>query len=386
MKILWLAPHPIPSDKNAHPAPWITSLANKIIASGHNLTIVSVHKKIQQPIEEFNNYSYKLIVVKAPSIYSEVLTLFTSRIIVLTNYLKKYGNSYDIVHIHGTEHQLATSYLRAKLKVPAVVSIQGLIFKYKKFIPDIISKRKFFWELSSYYEKIEIKNSNFFFCRTIWDVSSINELNNNPSIFLIWELLRPEFYSHITTLEASDILFFGGNNYLKGLSFALQVFDKLISMNIDSKLQIVGKCSLNDIEIICKKYKLKNLNSSHIVLHGLLDAKQIINVYDNCYCLYHPSLIDNSPNSICEAQLVGLPVIANKVGGVESLIEHGETGFLVELNNIEEHVSVLNNLKNDLSLRKSISIKSREVALARHNIESIVGDTLNAYNKILNVH
>ena len=42
----------------------------------------------------------------------------------------------------------------------------------------------------------------------------------------------------------------------------------------------------------------------------------------------HPSHIDNSPNALCEALLMGVPSVASNVGGVPSLVENGHTGLL----------------------------------------------------------
>ena len=384
MNILWLAPHPVPSDKNTHPAPWITSLANHLVNAGHDVTIIAVSKNIKFPLEEFNDYfTYKFIVVKAPSFYNDVFTLFRGRINVLCRFLKKYGHNYDLIHIHGTEHQLGASYFKAKGLTPSVISIQGIIHKYKNYIPDIVSKRRFFWELSSYYEKKEIIEGHYFFCRTHWDVSVVRSLNLNAQIFNVWELLRNEFYQYSHKIGGKDILFFGGSNSLKGLEPALRVFDRLLLLDDSMRMHIVGNCSSKILENLKNKNNLKNIDSNNLYLHGVLSALDIITIYKKCYCLYHPSLIDNSPNSICEAQLVGLPVVANNVGGVSSLIEEGKTGFLVTPNNTEEHVSLLYSLRGDLELQLKIAREARRSALSRHNPESIVDDTITAYKEIL---
>ena len=47
----------------------------------------------------------------------------------------------------------------------------------------------------------------------------------------------------------------------------------------------------------------------------------MVSEYLNCNVFVCPSSIENSPNSIGEAQLLGVPIIASKVGGVPSIID-----------------------------------------------------------------
>jgi len=63
---------------------------------------------------------------------------------------------------------------------------------------------------------------------------------------------------------------------------------------------------------------------------GSLEVNEMVEAMKISRFMVHPSYIDNSPNSICEAQILGLPVVATNVGGVESLIENGKTGLLID--------------------------------------------------------
>lgn len=44
----------------------------------------------------------------------------------------------------------------------------------------------------------------------------------------------------------------------------------------------------------------------------------------------HPSHIDNSPNGLCEAMLLGMPIIAIYAGGIPSLLVNRREGLLVQ--------------------------------------------------------
>ena len=85
-----------------------------------------------------------------------------------------------------------------------------------------------------------------------------------------------------------------------------------------------------------------------------------------------------------EAQLIGIPVIANDTGGIPSLIKHNENGILVPTNDIfatAENIQVL--ITND-ELAQKIGNNARETALQRHNPEQIINNVLTIYRKISN--
>ncbi|MGC9291341.1 MAG: glycosyltransferase [Acidobacteriaceae bacterium] len=50
-------------------------------------------------------------------------------------------------------------------------------------------------------------------------------------------------------------------------------------------------------------------------------------------CLVQPSHTEGTPNSILEAMLVGVPIVATSVGGVPDIIEHGLSGLLIPPHN-----------------------------------------------------
>lgn len=103
----------------------------------------------------------------------------------------------------------------------------------------------------------------------------------------------------------------------------------------------------------------------------------------NADIFIHPSYIDNSPNSVCEAQICGLPVIAANVGGVSSLIEHKKTGLLVPANAPYDICYWIKELINNDNLRESLSNNAVFTAKERHNPQTIVKNILEVYQSIL---
>lgn len=66
------------------------------------------------------------------------------------------------------------------------------------------------------------------------------------------------------------------------------------------------------------------------------------------------------PRSIMEAMAAGKPVVASNVRGNRDLVEHGRTGFLVGLGDVEGLAGYLEVLARDESLRLSLGAAGRE--------------------------
>lgn len=84
----------------------------------------------------------------------------------------------------------------------------------------------------------------------------------------------------------------------------------------------------------------------------------------------HPSYIDNSPNSLCKAQILGVPVISCNVGGISSLIEQKKWDFF-PTNTPFELAYWIKELFYNETFSKIISRNGYEVAKRRYDIESI---------------
>jgi glycosyltransferase involved in cell wall biosynthesis len=131
----------------------------------------------------------------------------------------------------------------------------------------------------------------------------------------------------------------------------------------------------------------KSLGVKHedvnVKLCGVATPEVLIETFLKCTLYFHPSYIDNSPNSICEAQICGCPVVACSVGGVDSLVSHGLSGFLVPANDPYMAASRILQLYRDRDLNECMGLASKQIASERHNRDSIVNGLLDVYNMII---
>jgi len=378
MNILWLAPIPLIDESDTHPAPWVMTLAEAIIQKGNKLTIVNYNTNIKNNIMKIKYKNINIIYIKTPKLKLDFLTLYQLKIYRVRKFIKSIIHNFDILHIHGTEHQYEI--ISKGLDIPKVISIQGIMGEYIKYIPIKRFKQYLEWKLSALYETRNLSRNFDFSCRTHWDSGYIKSKNPRARIYMIWEMIRKEFFSDHFSLKKDNILFVGGKNPIKGLKELLIAYDNSIQ-GLGFKLIVLGRCTLHDIKNMIKEMNLQNIDLQNIDCRGMQDVSHIISTYDDSYCLIHPTYIDNSPNSICEAQISGLPVIASNVGGVSSLIEDNLTGILVE--NIKDIELAVLKLYNNEKLRDFISKNSIRIARARHNPNDITKQTLIMYNDVI---
>lgn len=64
---------------------------------------------------------------------------------------------------------------------------------------------------------------------------------------------------------------------------------------------------------------------------------------------------EGTPVSLIEAQAAGVPVISTNVGGVKDIVKEGETGFVVEQNDLEAYANKLLELVEDETLRSKMA-------------------------------
>jgi glycosyltransferase involved in cell wall biosynthesis len=103
---------------------------------------------------------------------------------------------------------------------------------------------------------------------------------------------------------------------------------------------------------------------------------------NTCHFFVHPSYIDNSPNSVCEAMLLGMPVISSSVGGMKTLITNGVNGFLHNPYDEYDLSGLLVHLVNNYSLALDAGRQARAVALERHSPSAIYDRMNQIYNTI----
>jgi glycosyltransferase involved in cell wall biosynthesis len=339
----------------------------------------------------------------------------------IKNYLKQINDfNPDIIHIHGTERNFGLITSELQHKIPVVISIQGIITGYHQYLSFSIAenslskfksiKNIFFyggikgfkksWKKYIPIEKKIYIENKYFIGRTLWDKSQLNSLNRNALYFHCDELLRQDFYNinwDIKECNRLSIFFSSAAYSIKGLHIMLKALIILkerypnIILNVplysgSKKLTIksilFGEDYNNYIFYLINKYKLED----NINFFNRLDSLEMAKQYKSNHIFVSASFIENSPNSIGEAMMVGIPIISSFVGGIGSILKDEENALLFPSGDYNYLALQIERLINEDELSTKISKNAKELALNRHNNLKTVKQYENSYQDIITLH
>jgi len=318
----------------------------------------------------------------------------------------------DVIHLHGTEFTHGLAYLEECGSDRVCVSIQGLVSAslyyyyglsrheirrsltpYSLLVGGILKGYRSFIRRGE-VEKEIIRRVHHILGRTSWDRERIWAINPNATYHFCGETLRPEFYTDLIWKYDDCIphsIFVSQASYpIKGLHMLLKAMPLVLKHYPDAKIRVAGNdvacldggkglIKLTNYGQIIRKI-IKRLDLKDIITFtGSLDAEEMRNEYLKSNVFICSSSIENSPNSLGEAQILGVPVIASYVGGIPDMME-GDEEHLYRFEEIEMLAYKICQLfKKEGSIDTSCM---RQAALLRHNPDTNTRDMMTVYKTI----
>jgi glycosyltransferase involved in cell wall biosynthesis len=397
-------------------AGWVGSALKLLSTSSQlDLGVVYLTHDIHSVSEAIVNIKFFPFYLKKPSKLQKVLKYhtnykFTDELQFVNLQFQQYLTEFcpEVIHFFGFESYLAQ--LINRINLPFIVHIQGLLNPYSKvyfppgFNQDSVRKKSLIREVIlnngfvyNYHEmvrraKVEtqlIRKTKNVCGRTNWDQAMIKSINNQVNYFHIDEVLRESFYKNqgcwqykefdrlVITSTISESLY-------KGLDLIINtaLILKLNFPNIQFEWQIIGVSQDSYLVEQIKDHLKIDLNSLPIKFLGNLSEQKLCSLLLNSNLYVHPSYIENSPNSLCEAQILGLPVISTNVGGIGSIVENGVSGILVPSNAPFELACEISNLYEDKTSCVKFSDNAKRIAIKRHDKDRILQQLINTYSKL----
>jgi len=158
----------------------------------------------------------------------------------------------------------------------------------------------------------------------------------------------------------------------------------LLKIGIDVEWRVAGVSADAMINKIAKKQLKNSYPTRGLVLLGNLRENELVKKMLEADIYVLTSHIENSPNSLCEAMILGMPCISTLAGGSSSMLKDKEEGLIIQDGDPWAMAGAILELYNDPETAVRYGEKARERALKRHNRETIISDLLEIYQTIIN--
>jgi len=268
----------------------------------------------------------------------------------------------DVVHCFGTEYPHVLAMCRVfPDKKRLLITIQGLCSVYANVyyadIPERVIKRATFRDrlkkdsIPEQQEKYKsrgeaeieaVRLAGNVGGRTPWDEHYTKEWNPSVRYYRMCETLRSDFYEGEWKRESCEnhAIFLSQGDYpIKGLHYMLLALPEILKKYPDTHVYVAGNSIVNyhtlkdRIKISSYGKYLRELIQAggigeKVTFLGKLDSALMKKQYLKSRLFVCPSAIENSPNSLAEAMILGMPCVAADVGGIPGMFTGGKDGVL----------------------------------------------------------
>lgn len=398
MRVLWFAGNPAlysASSSLYNGGGWIGALQREILSSPNEKIELAIAFPWNQDIKEEKNQITYYGIKKIEKAFIFYKKKEQKQIELIQGIVQDFQP--DVIHVFGSESVYGL--VASLTTIPTVIHIQGILSAYfETWLPHNLSWAKLFFRTPRMIlgyegqkkfikrEKYIFKTCKYFMGRTVWDKGLTSILSPDAKYFYCSEMLRPEIYYSPKTWQPTHnkqiklISIISGPVY-KGSDVILRTAKHLKEFsNLDFSWNVYG---VKDVHF-AERLTGINANDVNVFPSGIINAQQLVDHICESDIFIHPSYIENSPNTVCEAQVLGIPIIVTHVGGTETLVENNRTGILVPANDTFMMASQILRLSNDSELCMRLGQRGREVALSRHNPQTIITDLMKTYKTIIN--
>ena len=182
--------------------------------------------------------------------------------------------------------------------------------------------------------------------------------------------------------DGITVLFVGRQETRKGFDTALEAALHVCSQVPDVSFRFVG--SPTDDQN-CKRAISRLLDNAppalaqRIHLEGYLPDDKLADAYAGCDIFLAPSRFESFGLVAIEAMRYKKPVVAGDVGGLAEVVEHMETGLLVDPDNSDQIAQAILMLASDRNFRRRLGDAAGHSFLSKYTLEQMVEGIEKAY-------
>ena len=309
-------------------------------------------------------------------------TMYFGIVKTISNIVKNFNP--DILHTHtATPDGYTGLLLRRKFNFPVVCSLRGSdINNYPyydsftmKLTKKVISQTD---QLVAVSNALKLKAESFATpkneIQVIYNGCDIkNFVFNLESRIIVRERLG-------IPLDSKVLIFIGNLLKSKGIDELMTAFIYLSKQYPNLHLLIIGNGP--EYQYI-KEQALKNGLQDKIHLAGAQPHNKIPDFLSAGDIFVLPSYNEGLPNAVLEAMACSRPVVATKVGGIPEAVRNGETGFLVNIKDVNALIKSIDKLLSNEELCTEMGLSGKKIIVEKFSWEYNAKEHMKIYEKLI---
>lgn len=413
MKVLWIVSFPLPEvahlagvGKSAFGG-WVASMLKQLSSVDELELSVAMKSPVDKLIKErVGNIDYYLV----PQSKKDRFDVYQEDCDFVLE-----DAAPDLLHAEGTEGTHTLRFL-STWKGENIVSMQGILNGYEPYeygnlpVADMIATFKgqaavmslallsnkllnFKKRVKKEIQTIELADN--ILGRTTWDRAHSYAMNNQAGYFTCYRVLRDTFYEEIWDIKKAEkhSIFIGNaGSPRKGAHFVFRAVAQLKNEFPGIKIYIAGE---KPYKTSWKEWKkvvgypaylqnlIKELNiEENIEFLGVLQAEEMAKQMCSVNVCVLSSIIENSPNTLGETMIMGVPAITSYVGGAPDMAKDGEEALFYRDNDPQLLAYAIKKVFDSEELALKLSKNGRKRALVTHDPQENLDRMVKIYNKI----
>ncbi|HNQ82783.1 MAG TPA: glycosyltransferase [Bacteroidales bacterium] len=172
----------------------------------------------------------------------------------------------------------------------------------------------------------------------------------------------------------------------KGYDLLLNAFGK-VCQKMDDVYLVTGGGSSNPqprekevIDMMLRIMKEKGIENK-VIFVGHVEEHLMVPYYQNAQFFVMPSIFEPFGMTTQEAMASGIPVIASKFGGINTVLTHEKDGLLIDPKNEDEFAGAMIRLLEETAFRKQLGQKASALIRQNYSWEAMAEKHLHFYKK-----
>lgn len=354
-----------------------TELGLEMAALGHSVHFISYSQPVRLDLYAANIFYHEVVVTDYPLFdYSPYELVLTSKLVSVVK-----NEKLDILHVHYAIPHASAAFMAKKIlqsegiEIPIVCTLHGtditLVGKDASFEPVITFAINESDAVTAVSESLRNDTNRYFnINRTIDVIPNFINLNR-------YNDLKPNGLRHRFSPDGHPLIMHVSNfRKVKRVDDVVRIFVKIRAKR-ESKLLLVGDGPERyAVEQMCRELGFCN------DIHFFGKSKNVERLLVNGDLFILPSETESFGLAALEAMAAGMPVISTNTGGIPEVNEHGFSGFLSNVGDIDDmSANALRILESDATL-KTFKANAR-VQAAKFDLPMILPMYLKLYQDLL---